>query len=221
MKNTYQILTEKLLENKIFAVIRLNNKLNAIRIIEAVINGGIENIEITLTTPDAFNILYEAKKQFSNRAIIGVGSVLNSEMAIKSINSGAEFVVTPILDTRIIDICHANEHPVLSGAFSPTEIYRATESGADVVKVFPANNVGMSYFKAIKAPMPSLKIMPTGGVTLDNVGDWFAVGACAVGIGSALLEKRAIEEKKFDKITQNAKLVLDNIHKYFENEKIL
>ncbi len=213
MLKDYKEKSEKLLANKIFAVIRLNDSGSALEVIEAVISGGIVNIEITLTTPDALSILSEAINNFSNVARIGVGSVLNLEHTISAMENGAEFIVSPVLDFKVIEYGHKNGVPVYPGGFTPTEIYSAHNAGADAVKVFPADILGMKFFRAIKAPMPQLKLIPTGGVSLTNIREWLNAGASAVGIGSALLDKQAIKNKNYQKIADNAKIAVSNIKK--------
>jgi len=136
---------------------------------------------------------------------------LNSSIAEDAINAGAKYVVSPILKKEIIDTSHKHNVPVMPGCFTPTEIQTAFEYGADIVKVFPADVVGMEFFKAILAPMPHLKLMPTGGVSLTNAGEWLKAGACAVGIGSALLDKKAIQESNYSILTENAKQIMKSI----------
>jgi len=214
MNNQIESKVKKLLDNVVFAVVRLDDPGNALKIVDAIIKGGVKNIEITLTTPNAYELISEVSNEYSENAEIGVGSALNEEMAIKSIEAGATFVVTPILNISMIDVCHKRGVPIFTGAYSPTEIYTAASAGADIIKVFPANIVGMEFFKAIKAPMPDLKIMPTGGVNLTNAHEWLEAGACAVGIGSALIDKQAIEENNFDKLKENAELLMSTIRKF-------
>ena len=208
-----------LLQNKAFAVIRLKESTKALQTVEALITGGVKNIEITLTSVDPFNVIREVSKEFSSIAEIGVGSVLNAKMLNESVDAGATYVVTPIFKPKLIDLSHGHNCPIFVGAYSPTEIYSATEAGADVVKVFPANIVGIDYFKAIKAPMPNLKIMPTGGVSLTNADQWFKVGACAVGVGGALVDNKAIESNNFEQLRDNAVELMNIINKYFNSEE--
>jgi 2-dehydro-3-deoxyphosphogluconate aldolase / (4S)-4-hydroxy-2-oxoglutarate aldolase len=215
MKNEIKNKVDSLIENKAFAVIRLDDSTKALPLVEALVEGGVKNIEITLTSQNAYEVIKKTSNEFSDSAIIGVGSVLEKDTMIASIDAGATYVVTPILNIPLIDICHGYNYPIFTGAYSPTEIYSATKAGADVVKVFPANIVGMDYFKAIKAPMPDLKIMPTGGVSLTNAAQWFAAGACAVGVGGSLLNKKDIDENNFQKIKENAKILMASINEYF------
>ena len=133
------------------------------------------------------------------------------------IRDRAKYVVSPILKKEIIEIAQKYDVPVMPGCFTPTEIYSAFEMGADIAKVFPADVVGMPFFKAILAPMPHLKLMPTGGVSLTNAGDWLKAGACAVGIGSALLDDKVIKEENYLKLTENAKSIMNSINSVNKN----
>ena len=156
--------------------------------------------------------MQQVRDSANTEIIIGVGSVLDTDTAQKAIDAGAQFVVSPIFNKDIIVTAHKNNVPAMPGTFTPTEIFNAQKQGADIIKVFPADVLGMSFFKSIKAPMPNLKIMPTGGVTLDNAGDWIKSGACAVGIGSALLDERAIEDNNYNKLTENARRIINSIN---------
>ncbi len=204
-------IVEKIIADKAVAVIRLNEGDDVLKIVEAIRNGGITSIEITMTTPNALKLIEELNNVYNDDLLVGVGSVLDEVTAKDAINSGAQYVVSPIFDKNIIKTVTGNNIPVMPGCFTPTEIYKAYKSGADIVKVFPANVTGMKFFKAVKAPIPFLKLMPTGGVTLTNANEWIEAGACAVGIGSALLDKKAIANKDYSKLTENAKLLIENI----------
>jgi len=201
----------EILKRKAIAVVRLKDAEKLMDVIKAVYSGGISVIEITMTVPNAIELIRKAANELDDDFIIGVGSVLNKKNAEDAIQAGAKYVVSPIFKKEIVDVAHNNDVPVIPGAYSPTEILTAQEYGADIVKVFPANVVGMDFFKAVLAPMPHLKIMPTGGVTLTNAGDWLKAGACAVGIGSALLDKSAIEKRNYDILASNAKKIMDSI----------
>lgn len=212
MKNKISERVDNLIENKAFAVLRLDDDTKALSVVESLVKGGVKNIEVTLTTKNPYNVIELVSKEFCNDAIVGVGSVVNQEELTASINAGASYVVSPIFNPSLIDNCHDQGLPIFTGAFSPTEIYDATKAGADIVKVFPANILGMDFFKAILAPMPNLKIMPTGGVSLTNANQWFNVGACAVGLGGALIDSKAIKENNFEVLTENAVKLMDNIN---------
>ncbi|MFZ0455126.1 MAG: bifunctional 4-hydroxy-2-oxoglutarate aldolase/2-dehydro-3-deoxy-phosphogluconate aldolase [Ignavibacteriaceae bacterium] len=201
-----------ILENKAVAVIRMHDSAKLIKVAEAIYKGGVQSVEITMTVPGALKIIEEASKAFGDYINIGVGSVLNKQTASDAINAGAKYVVSPVFKPEILREAKKHNIPVIPGAFSPTEILTAFEDGADVVKVFPADIVGMAFFKGVLAPMPHLKLMPTGGVSLTNAGDWIKAGACAVGVGSALLDKKAIAEENYSLLTQNAEKLIASIN---------
>ena len=204
-------IVNSLIESKAIAVIRLADPSKLIKVAEAIYRGGISSIEITMTVPDAINVIKLAVKEIGSHMNIGVGSVLNAEIAKQAIDAGAKYVVSPIFKKEIIEAAHNNNIPAMPGAFTPTEIQTAYESDADIIKVFPADVVGMAFFKGVLAPMPHLKLMPTGGVTLTNAGEWIKAGACAVGVGSALLDKKAIALGNYNILTANAKLLKESL----------
>lgn len=187
------------------AVVRMPDSDRLVRVVESIREGGVTAIEITMTTPNALKVIEEVARRMGDVVEIGVGSVLDAATAHRAVDAGARYVVSPVFKKELIDAAHQRGVPVMPGAFSPTEIQTATEMGADVIKVFPADIVGMPFFKAVLAPLPHLKLMPTGGVSLTNAGEWIRAGAVAVGVGSALLDKRAIEEGNFQKLTENAR----------------
>jgi len=164
-----------------------------------------------MTTPNALQIIKELSDNYGSNVLIGVGSIVDAVTAIKAIEAGAKYIISPIFKKEILEASHKLDIPAIPGCYTPTEIYTAQEAGADIVKVFPADQLGTSYIKAIKAPMPQLKVMPTGGVTLTNAGDWINAGACAVAVGSNLMDKKAIHENNFGKIIANAGLIIENI----------
>ncbi len=198
-------IVERIVEQKAVAVIRADNPDVLGRMIDALLAGGVSSLEVTMTVPRALDLIEETATRFGDDILLGVGSVLDAETARLAINAGARYVVSPVFKRSIIEMAHRYNLPAMPGCFTPTEILEAHEAGADIVKVFPAGQLGMKYFKAIKAPMPHLQLMPTGGVSLTNAGEWIAAGACAVGVGSALIDKEAIAAGNFDQITENAK----------------
>lgn len=204
----------QILERKTVAVIRLKDSEKLKKVIEALALGGVTVAEITMTVPNAIDLIKKISNEVSGNIIVGVGSVLNSETANAAIKAGAKYVVSPILKEDIIQTAHEYDVPVMPGCFTPTEIYNAYELGADVIKVFPADSLGVNFFKGVLAPMPFLKLMPTGGVTLTNIVDWLKAGAVAVGLGTSLLNKEAIENENYNLLTQNAKTVVDGINQY-------
>jgi 2-dehydro-3-deoxyphosphogluconate aldolase/(4S)-4-hydroxy-2-oxoglutarate aldolase len=199
-----QILNDILASGAV-AVIRMSDAQKLLRVIDAIREGGITAIEVTMTTPNALQVIEQVARTMGDDVQIGVGSVLSADVARQAIGAGARYVVSPIFKPEIVEETHRHGLPAMPGAFTPTEIQAAHEAGADVVKVFPADVVGMAYFKAVLAPMPHLKMMPTGGVTLDNAGDWLRAGAVAVGVGGALLDKHAIDAGRYDVLTEHAR----------------
>jgi 2-dehydro-3-deoxyphosphogluconate aldolase / (4S)-4-hydroxy-2-oxoglutarate aldolase len=204
---------------KAVAVIRLNDADDVLPVVEAVVKGGVKLIELTLTTPNAVKkieelcALYEGKKSKSG-VVIGAGSALSAMDVKKCIKAGAKFIVSPIFKKEIIEEAQKRDTVVMCGAFTPTEIFRASEAGSDVVKVFPADMVSPAYFKAVLAPMPHLRMMPTGGVTLTNASEWLQAGAVAVGIGSALMDAKAIAARQFDLLTKNAGTFVKSVESF-------
>jgi len=163
--------------------------------------------------PGAIDIIRQLAPSVPGDVLIGAGTVVDRETANKVIDAGAKFVVGPILNLEIIRLCAERDTVVMPGCFSPTEIYTAWTAGADIVKVFPATSLGPKYFKDIRGPFPDIRLMPTGGVTIDNVGEWIAAGAVAVGIGSDLLDKKAIDEERYEVLTERAKRMVENFKK--------
>ena len=202
------------------AVIRLADPGKLTKVAEAIHAGGISGIEITMTVPNAIKVIGEASREMGDYMNVGVGSVLNAETARMAIDAGARYVVSPIFKKEIVEVAHERDIPAIPGAFTPTEIQTAYEAGADIVKVFPADVVGMAFFRGVLAPMPHLKLMPTGGVTLKNAGEWLKSGACAVGVGSALLDRKAIDSGKYQVLTENAKIMMESIIRAWQEMKV-
>lgn len=196
------------------AVIRMEEPEKFMNVVNALYEGGVSVLEITMTVPNALKLIEKVSREMGDKVLVGVGSVLNKKMADESIEAGAKFVVSPILKEEIIFSAHNKNLLAMPGCFSPSEIQLAFEMGADIIKVFPADVLGIEFFKAVRAPMPHLKLMPTGGVTLHNACDWLSAGACAVGIGSALIDKNLIKKNNFDQIKENAKILIAGIQNH-------
>jgi 2-dehydro-3-deoxyphosphogluconate aldolase/(4S)-4-hydroxy-2-oxoglutarate aldolase len=195
------------LENPgVIAVIRAKSPEQVLPLAESLLQGGIIAIEITMTTPNAIEAIRDASAKFAERALIGVGTVLDPETARAAVAAGAQFVVTPVTRPEIVAAVREarRDVPVMLGAYSPTEAQLAHQSGADYIKIFPADTLGPAYIKAIRAPLPHLKIVPTGGVDLKTIGGFFKAGCVAVGVGSSLLDPRLIEEKNWGELTRRA-----------------
>ena len=190
-------------------VVRLPELSRAVDLAQALLDGGVTAVELTMTSPgalEALSLLRERVPAFvQGAAALGMGSVLNREMAVAAIEKGAQFVVAPTLDLQTISCCVEREVPVMPGAFTPTEIQTAWLAGAAVVKVFPATRLGPDYFKDVLAPLPHLKLMPTGGVGLKNAGEFIRAGAVAVGVGSALVRKDWVADGNWPAVTEQAR----------------
>ncbi len=195
-------IVSEILKGGIVSILRVADPKKILPASRAILEGGIKAIEISLNTPQALEGISDLSK--IEGIIPGVGTVTNVEMAIKSIECGAEFVVTPVSKKEIIDACHELGKPVFSGAFTPSEIYQAYEWGADVIKVFPAETLGMKYIKAVLAPFPEIRLMPTGGVTPDNIDKWFDMGAVCVGVGGSFTKAEIFDNEDWKKLTDIA-----------------
>jgi 2-dehydro-3-deoxyphosphogluconate aldolase/(4S)-4-hydroxy-2-oxoglutarate aldolase len=177
----------------VIAVVRARSLEQVIPLSEALIEAGFRAIEITMTTPNALEGIRQAANRFEKIASIGVGTVLNAETARRAIDAGAEFIVSPITKAEIAQVAGAAARPVMLGAYTPTEAQAAFDAGTDYVKLFPADTLGPAYIKALRAPLPHLRIVPTGGVSLDNIFEFFGAGCPAVGLGSSLISKKVLE----------------------------
>jgi len=200
-----------ILAGKVIAVIRMAEAGRLTRVVEAVRKGGVRAIEITMTTPSALDIIADLAANKPAGTLIGAGTVLDAPAAEKVIRAGAEFVVSPITDYGVIDVCRRNDVLVAPGALSPTEIMAAWNRGADIVKVFPATSLGPKYFQDLRGPLPQVRLMPTGGVSLENAREFIRSGACCVAIGTALLDRKAIEAGGWDVLTEKARALVESL----------
>ncbi len=191
-------------KHRIVAIVRLDDLSTARHITEALVEGGIRAIEFTLTNPDAIPTIAAMRKSVDERVAIGAGSVTTSDQVRAVADAGAQFVVSPVSKRDVIAACAERDLPAMPGAFTPTEIQQAWEWGASVVKVFPANHLGMRYIKDVKAPLPHLRLMPTGGVTVDNIREFLDLGAFAVGVGSSLINNDAVADRDWKRLRENA-----------------
>jgi len=198
-------------ETGVIAVIRMTDTSKLEAVIQAVSAGGIRCIEITMTVPNAVTMLKTVRRSLPEAVVLGAGTVTDPETAKAVIDSGASFVVSPILDPAVIDVCKDRDVVVMPGCYTPTEIFTAVKRGSDFVKVFPATSLGPSFIKDLRGPFPNLKLVPTGGVSIDNAGEWIAAGAAAVGIGSDLLDKAAIASGKYEVLTERAARLAANV----------
>ena len=195
---------KRLTETGVVAVIRTQDGDELVSICEALVEGGVVGVEITMTSPGATEAIYKASKVLKGKAIIGAGTVLDPETARVEMLAGADFIVSPILKKDVIALCRRYGKIVIPGAFTPTEILAAWETGADVVKIFPATKLGPEFIKDVKGPLPQVKLTPTGGISLKNLGEFLRAGAEFVGVGSALVSKRIVAEKDWAGLTRLA-----------------
>lgn len=185
----------------IIAVVRAKSSDQILPLTEALLAGGVIAIEITMTTPNAIEAIRQASHAFGSRALIGVGTVLDAQTCREAVLAGAQFVVSPIMRPEIVPVAHAAHRPVMLGAYTPTEAQQAHEAGADFVKIFPADSLGPQYIKALRAPMPHLRLVPTGGVDLHNVADFLCAGCAAVGVGSSLINQKLMSDGNWSQLT--------------------
>ena len=193
------------------AIIRASSSAELIGVVNALRDGGLTCIEVTMTTPNALEVIRAAREAVGDSAAIGVGTVLDAETARAAILAGAQFVVAPILDLPTIAVCKRYSIPVLPGAMTPTEIVRAWQAGADFVKVFPTSTLGAKYLQDIRGPLPHIKLVPTGGVSLETVSEFIRAGAAALGVGSSLVTKEAVRNRDFDTLSKSAAAFLARV----------
>lgn len=196
---------ERLLDPGIVAIIRADSSEQLLEAANALLEGGVTVMEVTMTTPNALRVIADATARFGDKILMGVGSVIDPETVRAAVDAGAEFVVTPVTKPAVIAMCNRLSKPIASGAFTPTECLLAHESGADFVKLFPADAGGPAYIKSILAPLPMLQIIPTGGVTPETAAAFLKAGSVALGAGSALVSKEILKSGNWKELTQRAK----------------
>lgn len=203
MRTKSQII-EQLLNPGIIAVVRAKRTDQAAPLAEALVAGGIIAVEITMTTPNALAAIREVSAKLGDRALIGVGTVLNETTCRAAIDAGAQFVVSPICRRELVPIALQAGKPIMLGAYTPSEAQLAHEAGSDFIKIFPADSLGPNYIKALRAPLPHLKIVPTGGVDLRTIGEFFKAGCVAVGAGSSLISREVLDQDDWATLTRTA-----------------
>ena len=196
----------------VIAVIRIKEAERLPEIADALADGGVRVLEVTMTVPGAVDLIRALAPSLRPGVLLGAGTVLDGDTASRVIDAGARFVVSPVFKPELIEVCHRHDVPVMPGCFSPTEILAAWEAGADFVKVFPATALGPSFFRDVRGPLPTVRLIPTGGVTLDNAGEWIRAGAAAVGVGTALLDAKAIAAGDYGVIRTNAARIVANVN---------
>lgn len=204
---------KQIVEIGLVPVIRASSADEALRVIEAIREGGITVFEITMTVPGAVKVMEEVAAKFGADVLIGAGTVLDPETARMCILSGAQFIVSPALNLETIALCKRYSIPIMPGALTPTEIVTAWQAGADFVKVFPCSAMGgASYIKGLKAPLPQVELVPTGGVALKNAADFIKAGSSALGVGADLVDTDAIRAGDAKVVTEKAKEFLSIVN---------
>jgi len=191
-------------------VVRAESAELAMRAVEAIKAGGVDVLEVTMTVPGAIDVIAKLAATFGTEVVIGAGTVLDPNTANKCVQAGAQFIVSPALNEETIAFCRSNDVAVFPGALTPTEVVHAWNAGADAVKVFPAGAVGgASYLKALKAPLPQIELVPTGGVSLKTAANFIEAGAMALGVGADLVDMKALREGRDEVIAERARQFLE------------
>jgi 2-dehydro-3-deoxyphosphogluconate aldolase/(4S)-4-hydroxy-2-oxoglutarate aldolase len=204
MMETRHTLLEQTLAGRLVAIIRLREEADLLRAAAALVEGGIHSLEFTLTTPGAVSAIHAARARFGATVVVGAGTVLDAESARRCLDAGAQFLVSPGFDPAVIDAAHAQAALAMPGALTPTEILAAWRAGADVVKVFPARQFGPRYIADIRAPLPDIPLMPTGGVDATNAAAFLKAGAVGVAAGGNLIDPAAVARQDWQVITARA-----------------
>jgi len=193
-----------LLTPGVVAIIRADNSEQLIDASRALIDGGVSGIEVTMTTPNALKVIADVCRVFGDKALVGVGTVLDVKTAEDALAAGAKYVITPVLKPEVIAFCNKVNVPIFAGSYTPTEAQTAYELGADFIKIFPADGLGPKYIQAIRGPLPHLNIVPTGGVDVNTAGDFIKAGCVGVAAGSTLVSKDILKNKDWAKLTDLA-----------------
>lgn len=209
---THLDILNRLISEKLVAVVRLDSGDQLIKVAEALKAGGITAIEFTVPTPNSLEMIKQAAVYFGDEVLMGAGTVLDPETARSAILSGAQFIVTPALNIKTIELCRRYGKPIIPGAMTPTEILTAWEAGADMVKVFPADILGSAYLKAVLAPLPQIRLVPTGGISSENAAEYLKAGATALGVGGKLVSKSAVANGDWAAISAEAQRLVHAVH---------
>jgi 2-dehydro-3-deoxyphosphogluconate aldolase / (4S)-4-hydroxy-2-oxoglutarate aldolase len=212
MSQSREALTAAMERAGVVAVIRMKDPKKVQAVVDAIAEGGVRAIEVTMTVPGAIDLIATLAPRMPAGFLFGAGTVVDAATAKQVIDVGAQFIVSPVFRASLIAACHERGVPVTPGCFTPTEILDAWDAGADIVKVFPATALGPGYIKDVRAPLPQVKLMPTGGVTVDNAGEWIKAGAVAVGVGSALLDTKAIDAGDYGVLRAKAERIVANVN---------
>jgi 2-dehydro-3-deoxyphosphogluconate aldolase/(4S)-4-hydroxy-2-oxoglutarate aldolase len=195
----------------VVGIIRMKDPAKLPGVVQALADGGVRTLEITMTVPGAVDLIRQTAASLPPGFLLGAGTVVDVETTHRVIEAGAAFIVSPVCRLDLIAAAHEHDVPILPGCFSPTEILAAWDAGADLIKVFPATALGPGYLRDIHGPLPQVKLVPTGGVTIENAGDWVRAGAVAVGAGSALVDPAAVAAGDYPRLTDNARRIVATI----------
>jgi 2-dehydro-3-deoxyphosphogluconate aldolase/(4S)-4-hydroxy-2-oxoglutarate aldolase len=187
-----ETILKRVLDGGIVAVVRADSGESLVKVVRALAEGGVTAAEITFTVPDAVDVIRQVRKEIGDSVVLGAGTVLDTETARVALLAGAEYIVSPTVNVEVIRLCRRYDKVIMSGAFTPTEVLTAWEAGADVVKIFPAEIGGPAYLKALRGPLPQVRVMPTGGVDLNTAEGFLKAGACCLGVGGSLVEPKAV-----------------------------
>src|SRR5437868_11277351 len=202
----------QVLDCGIVAVVRAPDGDQLVEVCRALVDGGVTVVEITMTVPNALDVVRQVRQALGDRLLLGAGTILDPETARAALLAGAEYLVAPTVNLEVIRLCRRYDKLVMPGAFTPTEILTAWEAGADVVKVFPAEVLGPAFFKAVRGPLPQVRLMPTGGVDLTTAAAFLKAGACCLGVGSQLVEPKAVAAGDFGRIRELARQYVEVVH---------
>jgi len=195
----------RIINSGVVAVLRAPNGEILADVAAALLAGGVEAIEVTFTVPGAHRVIEQVADRLGNKILLGAGTVLDPETARIALLAGAEYIVTPTVNLKVIELCRRYDKAILPGALTPTEVLTAWEAGADIVKIFPSELTGPGYLKALRGPLPQVRVMPTGGVNLQTAADFLRAGACALGIGGSLVEPKAVANRDMARIESLAR----------------
>jgi 2-dehydro-3-deoxyphosphogluconate aldolase/(4S)-4-hydroxy-2-oxoglutarate aldolase len=191
---------KRILDGGIVAVVRAESGESLVKVVRALAEGGVTAAEITFTVPDAIDVIRQVRREIGDSVVLGAGTVLDPETARVALLAGAEYIVAPTVNLEVIRLCRRYDKPVMPGALTPTEVLTAWEAGADIVKIFPADVGGPAYLKALRGPLPQVRVMPTGGVDLKTAESFLQAGACCLGVGGSLVEAKAVAAGDFARI---------------------
>jgi 2-dehydro-3-deoxyphosphogluconate aldolase/(4S)-4-hydroxy-2-oxoglutarate aldolase len=202
----------KIREVGLVPIVRAPSAEDALLAAEAIVSGNIGILEITMTVPNAIQVIEKVANKFGDKLLLGAGTILDTETGRAALLAGAEFIVTPALNLQVIELARRYGKAIMPGALTPTEVVTAWQAGADIVKIFPCGPVGgAKYIKALKGPFPQIEMIPTGGVNLETTPDFIKAGAAAVAVGGELVDLKSLREGKFDGITATARLYLEAV----------